>query len=107
MDKNETLSGQLASLKEEGYNIDFNLESNCLVCCNGQDVIYADEFVIDHYYRYEGESDPSDEAILYAITSEKYNLKGVLVNGYGIYAEQLASDMAAKLEIDRSKPALS
>jgi hypothetical protein len=48
-------------------------------------------------YRFEGESDPSDEAILYAISSEKHGLKGLLVNGYGVSSDPLTEAMVSKL----------
>ena len=49
------------------------------------------------YYRFEGLSDPGDEAVVYAISSAKYNLKGTLVNGYGIYSEPLVDEMVKAL----------
>ena len=51
------------------------------------------EFVIDKYYRFEGISDPVDEAVVYAISSPAYNIKGVLVNGYVISSERIADEM--------------
>lgn len=50
-------------------------------------------------YRYEGMTDPGDQSILYAISSEKYALKGVLVNAYGIYADPVTAEMEKKLTI--------
>ena len=93
-----TLSGTIDQLKAEGYTEDFNLVADCVYCRNGAIKIFPSEFQIDKFFRFEGESDPGDAAILYAISSEKYNLKGVLVNGYGIYSEQLTDEMVAKLK---------
>ncbi|MEZ4906023.1 MAG: hypothetical protein R2822_31770 [Spirosomataceae bacterium] len=59
--------------------------------------VFTNEFEIDEFYRFEGQTDPADEAILYAISSDKYNLKGVLVSGYGIYTEPLTNEMLEKL----------
>jgi hypothetical protein len=56
-----------------------------------------DEFEIDEFYRFEGQSNPSDMSIVYAISSAKYNLKGVLVNAYGVYADNATSALVAKL----------
>ena len=61
--------------------------------------MFTDEFKVDKYYRFEGESNPSDSAILYAISSDKYQLKGVLVNAYGIYSESVTDEMVEKLDI--------
>lgn len=94
-----TLSGTMNELRKEGYTEDFNLHQNCLECRNGEFKIFADEFKVDKYFRFEGASNPSDSAILYAISSDSKNLKGVLVNAYGIYSEPLTDEMLEKLEI--------
>lgn len=93
-----TLSQTMNELRKEGYTEDFNLQQNCLECRNGQFKVFADEFKIDKFYRFEGESNPSDSSILYAISSDKHQLKGVLVNAYGIYSEQVTDEMLQKLE---------
>ena len=94
-----TLSGTMNDLRKEGYVEDFNLQQNCLECRSGQFKVFADEFKVDKYYRFEGASNPSDAAILYAISSDTHGLKGVLVNAYGIYSETVTDEMLQKLEI--------
>ncbi|QHT71710.1 phosphoribosylpyrophosphate synthetase [Rhodocytophaga rosea] len=94
-----TLSDTMNELRKQGYVEDFNLRQTCLECRSGQFKIFTDEFKVDTYYRFEGASDPSDQAILYAISSERYQLKGVLVNAYGIYSEPVTDEMLEKLEI--------
>ncbi|MDN8980688.1 hypothetical protein Q0P29_14385, partial [Staphylococcus aureus] len=56
------------------------------------------EFKIDKSFRFDVDEDPSDQAMLYAISSEVHSLKGVLVSGYGIYSEELSNDMLDKLK---------
>ena len=99
MAANVTLSGALNDLRTEGYSEDFNLRQNCLECRDGQFKVFADEFKIDKFFRFEGPSDPSDQAILYAISSDKHQIKGVLVNAYGIYSEPVTDEMLQKLEV--------
>lgn len=94
-----TLSQTMNDLRNEGYVEDFNLQQNCLECRNGQFKVFADEFRIDKFFRFEGESNPSDAAILYAISSDKHQLKGVLVNAYGIYSEPITDEMLKMLEM--------
>lgn len=93
----ETVSQAIEALKKEGYTEDFNLRQDCLECRNGRFRVFHDEFHIDKFYRFEGDSDPGDESIVYAISSEKHGLKGVLVNAYGIYSEPLTDQMLEKL----------
>lgn len=99
MDSYVTLSQTMAELRKEGYVEDFNLQQNCLECRNGHFKVFTNEFKIDKYFRFEGQSDPSDQAILYAISSDKYQLKGVLVNAYGIYSETVTDELLEKLAI--------
>ncbi len=93
-----TLSGTMNQFKADGYTVDFNLSNNCIHCPGEQLKLSPSEFQIDRFFRFEGQSDPADGAILYAISSEKYNIKGVLVNGYVIYSEPLTNEMLAKLK---------
>ncbi len=97
--KYHTLSEKMNELRREGYLEDFNLQQNCLECRNGSFKVFTDEFKVDKYYRFEGPTDPADQAILYAISSDIHQLKGVLVNAYGIYSEPITDEMLEKLEI--------
>ncbi len=94
-----TLSETINELRKQGYTEDFNLQQNCLECRNGEFKVFADEFKVDKYFRFEGESNPSDSAILYAISSDSKKLKGVLVNAYGIYSEPMTDELLEKLDI--------
>lgn len=94
----DTVSEAVNGLKKRGFELDFNLQENCLVCHAGK--LDVSDFEITEVYRFEGNSDPSDEAVVYAIESIT-GMKGVLVNGYGISADAMSSDMAKKLTIDR------
>lgn len=85
MEPMTTVSQVINKLREEGYTTDFNPGINCLVCHQNMLQLHPDDFVVDRHYRFEGPSDPGDEAIVYAVSSEKHNVKGVVVDGYGIY----------------------
>jgi hypothetical protein len=96
MNNYETVSGAVNGLRQRGFVLDFNLAENCLVC--NDDKFTHEEFEITEVYRFEGDSDPADEAVVYAIESNKHH-KGVLVTGYGISAEGMGAEMAKKLSI--------
>ncbi len=95
----DTVSEAVNGLKKRGYNLDFNLSENCLICHG--DKFDINDFEITEMHRFEGNTDPSDEAVVYAIES-KDGQKGVLVNGYGISAETISGEMAKKLSIVRN-----
>jgi hypothetical protein len=85
------------ALRDQGYIEDFNLHSNSLDCRDSTIRLHPDEFDIDKVFRFYGPSDPDDESILYAISSSKHNLKGILVNGYGVSSDPLTAEMVEKL----------
>ena len=95
----DTVTEAVSGLKKRGFDLDFNLGENCLVCHG--DKFNINDFEIVEFYRFEGNSDPSDEAVVYAIES-KNGKKGVLVSGYGISAEGMSAEMARKLTVHRS-----
>src|SRR6266516_2919413 len=96
MYKYDTVTAAVKGLRERGYVKDFNLKENFIVC--HEDKFHPEDFEIVEVYRFEGNSDPGDEAVVYAIESNKGD-KGVLVNGYGTSADQISSDLAKKLSI--------
>lgn len=95
----DTVSEALNDLAKRGFSHDFNIheESDCLVCNNTMTQLSPDEFEIVETYRFEGDTDPADEMIVYAISSMKHNLKGTLINAYGIYADASTSKVVEKL----------
>lgn len=95
----DTVSQAINGLKERGYTLDFNLKATC-VECEGQNFNPKD-FEISEVYRFEGISDPGDEAVVFAIES-KNGLKGVLVNAFGIYSEPLSDEMVKKLNYQKN-----
>jgi len=95
----DTVSETLNGLKARGFNLDFNLQENCLVCEG--DKFDVNDFEIVEVHRFEGNTDPSDEAVVYAIQSVN-GLKGVLVNGYGVSSDTMTADMIIKLKIQKS-----
>lgn len=96
MNNYNSLIEALNGLKKQGYTEDFNLQETCIHC--GADIrLHPDEFVIDEFYRFEGDSNPDDSSIVYAISSLNGELKGTLVDAYGMYASSLSPAMVAKL----------
>lgn len=95
----DTISEAVNGLRGRGFVLDFNLDENCIICHS--DRFNPEDFEIVEWYRFEGNTDPSDEAVVYGIAS-KDGRKGVLVSGYGISAEGMSADMAKKLRLRRN-----
>lgn len=84
-------------LMKRGYTANLSLEGDTIDDKDKDIHMVADDFEIDEFYRFEGPSNPSDMSIVYAVTSPKYNLKGILINAYGTYANNSSSAIEAKL----------
>jgi quercetin dioxygenase-like cupin family protein len=93
-----TLSETMNALKKEGFTMDFNIHHEHLVCQQEDMILSPDDFEIDKVYRFEGESNPADQSILYAISSHKFGSKGLLVNGYGISSVEMSAALISKLQ---------
>ncbi len=96
-----TLSEAINDLRKRGYTEDFNLEPHCLVCSSSQVQYQPENFSVDEYHRFEGMSNPDDNSIVFAISS-KDGVKGVLVDAYGVYSENLNEGMIRKLAVSHN-----
>src|SRR5690348_4413414 len=92
----DTVTAAVRGLNDRGYTTDFSLAGNCLAYNN--DNYHPEDFEIVEVYRYEGNSDPADEAVVYAIEGRNGE-KGVLVTGFGPTSETMTLEMAKKLSM--------
>ena len=93
----DSLVDALDDLRKRGYDADFELQTNCLYCSNLDLRLNEEEFNIDEVYRFEGDSNPDDNAVVYALTSPT-GVKGTIVDGYGASSDNISFDMAKKLQ---------
>lgn len=100
----DTAVEALNDLYDKGYTTDFSFlkEKDCIYCHASNQALKADEFVIDEVHRFEGDSDPGDEMVVYAISSDTYELKGTLINAFGIYSDSGTSHIIEKLKYRKS-----
>ena len=94
----ETVSDTLNELKARGYSLDFNIAFDKLICNAVNDIcLNPDDFEITEVHRFEGESNPSDEDVVYAIESKDGKIKGVISSAFGLYADPVSDVMIRKL----------
>lgn len=81
----DTLSEAVNDLIIRGYTTDFLIqeEKECLLCKDNSLELSPEDFVIDEIYRFESMSDPADESIVFAVSSIKHNVKGLVINSFG------------------------
>ncbi|WZL90024.1 phosphoribosylpyrophosphate synthetase [Salinimicrobium sp. 3283s] len=96
MNNYDTLSEAVNGLQARGYKYDFNLKPHCLECPSLKLEIHPQDFLVNEVYRFEGMSSTDDNSILFAISS-RYGVRGILVDAYGIYSENISETMRTKL----------
>lgn len=96
----DTLSEAVNDLVKQGYNTDFlvHTEKDCLICQSNAMELSPDDFIIDEVYRFEGMTDPGDESILFAISSPRYQLKGLVINSFGADFGYRSSKLVERLK---------
>ena len=82
----DTLSEAINDLQANEYPYDFNLKPECLECASLKIELRPEDFKVDKTYRFEGMSSTS-----------KNGVKGLLVDAYGVYAENISEAMRKKL----------
>ena len=93
----DTVTEAVNDLHRRGYTYDFKVDKDCLYC-NHRDIrLNPEEFKVDEVYRFEGNTDPGDENVVYAISSMNSDLKGILVGAFGTYAEETSIELIQKL----------
>ena len=90
----------LESLKQRGFIYDFNLDEKKVCAPDRKSSYTSEEFKIVEVYRFEGQTNPSESSVVYAIQSDKYNLKGFLVNAYGMYADTHSTELVSKMHVE-------
>lgn len=90
-----TLSEAVEKLKLQGYTDELTIAEDGLY--NNASPLDPTVFTIDSFHRFEGPSDPADNSIVYAISSDQLGLKGLLVGDYGGNAEAFIHKMVRSL----------
>lgn len=98
METYDTLSAAVNDLAKRGYTSDFKFCKDAIECSVLELKLYPENFSIVEVHHFDGMTDPADESIVYAIESMDGKIKGVLVNGYGIYTDELSDTMLKKLK---------
>lgn len=80
----KSLASCLTRIINEGYTEDFKVTGNGLESLNKDHSYTPDEIHVVNFFRFEGESDPDDNAILYVIEAAD-GTKGTLIDSYGTY----------------------
>lgn len=93
----ETMQGAIERLRARGYGASFRATAEGLLDPE-RDVVYPPEqLLVDETVRFEGASDPDDEAILLALRSRDGDVRGTFLSVFGPGADPDAAEAMRRL----------
>ena len=98
----KSLATCLNRMISEGYTEDFRVTDQGLQSVQHHNNYIPDQIQVVNFYRFEGESDPDDNAILYIIETED-GTKGTLVDAYGTYTDPKIAQFMRDVQIIQKK----
>ena len=98
----KTLSECMNALQEDGYKENFIAKESGLFAPESKKTYSPEQVSITNFYRFEGNSDPADNSILYAIETND-GVKGVLTDSYGPSANTMITDFIKQVEAMQKK----
>jgi hypothetical protein len=94
-----TLSEAINDSKKNGYEVDFNVVENQFESKAFNQKWNPEELTVVKFYRFEGNSNPDDNSILYLVETND-GKKGMLVDSYGAQRSAISAEMIQKLKMD-------
>lgn len=95
----KTVTEIIDTLRAEGYIHDFSLDGEKIIINTDDKKIYdPSELIIEKTERYEGDSNPSDNAIIYAFTA-KDGKQGIILDAYGAYSDPKLASLIASIPV--------
>jgi hypothetical protein len=98
----KTLVSCLNVLSRDGFTDDYKMTERGLKSLKRERVYAPEEVKVLNFYRFEGNSDPADNSILYAIETSDGG-RGTLVDAYGPYADSKISSFMHQVEEIKKK----
>lgn len=96
----KTLSLVMNKVSADGYDKEFKLEDKMMTLGDGTKKYSPEDLTITKSYRFEGESNPDDMAVLYLIHTNDGE-KGMLIDAYGTYSSRDLSDFLREVKVDQ------
>ena len=98
----ETLSEAIDRLRSAGYRDSFRPEAHGLRALAARRLYTPEQLVVDEVVRFEGPSDPGDEAILFALRSDDGAVRGTYAAAYGSGVDPANAELVRRLPSPRS-----
>ncbi|MEO8147445.1 MAG: hypothetical protein ABI723_07400 [Bacteroidia bacterium] len=93
----KTMVSCLNMLMTTGFETQFKATLAGLKSLTTEQIYHPNEVKVINFYRFEGESDPSDNSIVYAIETSNGE-RGTLTDAYGPYSDTLVTTFMQQVE---------
>ena len=87
----------MARLERAGFHDSFRPEGGRLWALAAERFFAPETLVVEAVVRFEGESDPDDQAILFALRSPTGDVRGTFAAGYGPLADPASAEVVRRL----------
>lgn len=98
----QSLATCLNKMVAEGYTEHFAITEQGLESLHKHSNYKPDQIQVVNFFRFEGQSDPDDNAILYVIETND-GTKGTLIDAYGVYTDPNVSKFMKDVETIKKK----
>lgn len=96
-DSPDTVTEAVVLLRGLGYADDFELCADGVSCAAYPAMHPLDSVQVDHTYRFEGDSDPADEAIVLGLSAPGWGAKGIVVSAFGPEVDPAVAELMRDL----------
>lgn len=92
-----TLTSLIDTAVKKGYTENFQMQPEGLFAPTTNIHYMPNDVKIGNFYRFEGASDPQDNAILYCIETHD-GIKGTLIDSYGAATDEMITNFIKEVE---------
>jgi hypothetical protein len=100
----ETLSAAMNRLHDRGYTESFRPEDGQMLAVQAGRRLDPESLEVDEVVRFEGATDPADEAILFALSVPDLGIRGTWSAAFGPGMDPVEAEMAQRLETRHRPP---
>lgn len=90
----------LKKLESQGFTEQYKIEKGKLLDLGSKKKYRAKDVKAVNFYRFEGNSNPEDMSILYALETTDGS-KGTLIDAYGLYSDDDTAEFLNQIEINK------
>ncbi len=104
MPEADTMSAALSRLYQKGYVEDFKAQNGGLRIMSANILVDPEDVIVDAIYRFEGDTNLEDEALIFALHYPPANCKGTYVVAFGPMMDPLDNKIVQHLHRKKKNP---